>query len=211
MKPSKYIQTSSNTSDQSAYVAHCTLKGIKYRDRYKRFDFIDINSVSFYIPSVCNSLFIFIAGLSQQCNPLFFNLIGTLRLVDTAETGGGRAEVLVNGTWGSVCVSNLSSSHFTTCLCRALGLAGGRFRAFATSQEIGQGQGPIHASGFWCTQEGLAVDWCSDDGCGCNHEEDVYVGCAFWVVDTGRCILLHIVGNMVTRCCIWPNLYHRMH
>ena len=103
---------------------------------------------------------------------------GDYRLVDTADSGGGRAELLRNGIWGTVCVRNLAMSQITSCYCKALGLDGGRFRAFATNKEIGQGMGPIHASNVACSPEGVTVTECVEGGaCGCDHVEDVYIMC----------------------------------
>lgn len=90
----------------------------------------------------------------------------------------GRVEVLINGTWGTVC-DDFWSDEDAAVVCRQLGFAGGR--AFSEAF-FGAGDGPIALDDVACsgTEDGLLACPHDADASDCSHAEDAGVECLDW-------------------------------
>ncbi|XP_053388223.1 neurotrypsin-like, partial [Mercenaria mercenaria] len=102
-----------------------------------------------------------------------------IRLVNGTGLYDGRVEILVNGTWGTICSTSLSWQDTVT-ICRTLfGLTAWHRTFYTTSNVYGAGSGPIHLDNLDC--DGLKTDlnectYSLDVSC-TDHSGDIAVAC----------------------------------
>nr|XP_054763722.1 deleted in malignant brain tumors 1 protein-like [Lytechinus pictus] len=122
--------------------------------------------------SVCN-------GRPGNCRqPVSVTCAPTVRLVNGSDPYEGRVEVLVNGTWGTIC-DDLWDLTDAQVVCRQLGYGYAR-QSYGRSR-FGPGTGPIVYDDVQCTGSETLLSQCSNAGSGssnCDHSEDAGVSCA---------------------------------
>ncbi len=99
-----------------------------------------------------------------------------MRLVGGSGPHEGRVEVLLNGTWGTVCDNNWNLQDATV-VCHQLGY--GRVVAALAAYE--GGSGPIWYDNVRCNGSEANLTQCSHRGLGvhsCDHREDAGVICS---------------------------------
>uniref|UniRef100_A0A8C5ZTX1 Antigen WC1.1-like n=1 Tax=Marmota marmota marmota TaxID=9994 RepID=A0A8C5ZTX1_MARMA len=101
-----------------------------------------------------------------------------LRLVDGGSHCAGRVEILLQGSWGSICDDSwdLRDAHV---VCRQLGC--GVALEATISAHFGEGSGPIWLDKLNCTGEETHVWQCPSQGWGqhnCSHKDDAGVICS---------------------------------
>ena len=103
-------------------------------------------------------------------------LSANVRLMDGGSDYEGRVEVLVGGTWGTVCDNSWGTAD-AEIICAELGFSGGTSQIQAT---FGQGVGPIHFNDVRCAGNEYTVHNClkSTITHTCDHSEDAGVACA---------------------------------
>ncbi|XP_030840612.1 deleted in malignant brain tumors 1 protein-like isoform X2 [Strongylocentrotus purpuratus] len=110
--------------------------------------------------------------------PVSVTCAPTVRLINGSNPYEGRVEVLVNGTWGTIC-DDLWDLTDAQVVCRQLGY--GYARYFYSSSRFGPGTGPIVYDNVQCTGQEMLLSQCSNGGLNnhnCNHGEDAGVSCA---------------------------------
>lgn len=103
--------------------------------------------------------------------------INALRLINGSGSHIGRIEVLINGTWGTVC-DDLWDLEDASVVCQQLGYPGAReaYRASA----FGEGHDPIWLDNVQCVGNESSIDECIHNPFGdnnCGHNEDAGVEC----------------------------------
>ncbi|XP_071498165.1 scavenger receptor cysteine-rich domain-containing protein DMBT1-like [Diadema antillarum] len=110
-------------------------------------------------------------GVSVTCSP-------TVRLVNGTSPYRGRVEVLVNGTWGTIC-DDMWDMTDSQIVCRQLGY--GYALNYHSADTFGAGTGPIFYDNVQCTGSERLLSQCSNGGLNqhnCDHNEDVGVSCS---------------------------------
>ncbi|XP_053387321.1 uncharacterized protein LOC123542232 [Mercenaria mercenaria] len=102
----------------------------------------------------------------QRCTPLYaFPLnISDIQLKNGYRPSEGRVEILVNGTWGTICDTRFASADATV-ICKMFGLDG-------------RGSGPIYVDKLNCSGTESHINFCSYEiSNNCTHYDDVAVEC----------------------------------
>ncbi|XP_071839533.1 scavenger receptor cysteine-rich domain-containing protein DMBT1-like isoform X3 [Apostichopus japonicus] len=111
------------------------------------------------------------------CEPGLPDEINSIRLVNGSDANSGRVEVLINGTWGTVC-DDLWDLEDATVICRQLGYPGAN-EAYRSSF-FGQGSDPIWLDNVECSGKESHISECRYNSFGennCQHHEDAGVAC----------------------------------
>ena len=115
------------------------------------------------------------------------NIVTDVRLVGGSSFRKGRVEVLLDGTWGTVCDPTWTLSDAKV-VCHLLGFGDAvvaRGRAF-----FGSGRGPIHFHGIQCAGTETNLNDCHITDSGCNHDDDVGVVCSK-ILNRNVFVLIH--------------------
>ena len=108
------------------------------------------------------------------------------------QTNQGRVELLINGTWGTVCDDGWDLQDANV-VCRQLGF--GRALTAVKSAAFGRGQGNIWMNNVRCTGDESAITQCAHNGLekgNCSHSKDAGAVCA-----TGKTNALHFIKSQV--------------
>ncbi|XP_053387043.1 uncharacterized protein LOC123542602 [Mercenaria mercenaria] len=111
----------------------------------------------------------------QRCTPYHaFPLnISEIRLSHFYD---GRVEILVNGTWGTICDTNFDSADARV-ICKKFGLESRRYFIKARHHS-GRGSGPIYVNKLNCTGTEPHINLCSYEiSNNCTHYDDAAVEC----------------------------------
>ncbi|XP_053387279.1 deleted in malignant brain tumors 1 protein-like [Mercenaria mercenaria] len=114
----------------------------------------------------------------QRCTPLHvFPLnISDIQLKNGYRPSEGRVEILVNGTWGTICDTNFDSADATV-ICKMFGLEYSSF-IIKAKHYSGKGSGPIYVDKLNCTGTESHINLCSYEISNhCTHYDDVAVVC----------------------------------
>ncbi|XP_053387280.1 deleted in malignant brain tumors 1 protein-like [Mercenaria mercenaria] len=114
----------------------------------------------------------------QRCTPLHaFPLnISDIQLKNGYRPSEGRVEILVNGTWGTICDTNFDSADATV-ICKMFGLEYSGYYIKARHYS-GRGKGPIYVNKLNCTGTESHINLCSYEISNhCTHYDDVAVVC----------------------------------
>ena len=104
--------------------------------------------------------------------------VNEVRLANGPNNSAGRVEVLVNGTWGTVC-DDLFDISDGDVICRMLGFPAAR-SIHCCARPYGSGTGPIWLDNLRCRGNEKSINQCSHRGLGvhnCRRNEDVGVVC----------------------------------
>ncbi|XP_053387316.1 uncharacterized protein LOC128551050 [Mercenaria mercenaria] len=113
----------------------------------------------------------------QRCTPLHaFPLnISDIQLKNSYRPSEGRVEILVNGTWGTICDTDFASADATV-ICKMFGLEYSSF--YTKAKHYGRGSGPIYVDKLNCTGTESHINLCSYEiSNNCTHYDDVAVIC----------------------------------
>ena len=119
--------------------------------------------------------FVSISCVCAFVGPCDGDIVTDVRLVDGNNFREGRVEMLLNGTWGTVC-DPVWTRNDAKVVCHLLGFGDAED---ATARALfGSGRGPIHSHGIQCV--GTEMDFCDCHfiDSGCNHADDVGVVCS---------------------------------
>ncbi|XP_053387471.1 scavenger receptor cysteine-rich domain superfamily protein-like [Mercenaria mercenaria] len=114
----------------------------------------------------------------QRCTPLYgFPLnISDIQLKSNYRPSEGRVEILVNGTWGTICNTNFASEDARV-ICKMIGL---EYSSYSTKASLnsGRGSGPIYVNNLNCVGTESHINLCSYEISNhCTHYDDVAVSC----------------------------------
>ncbi|XP_053386927.1 uncharacterized protein LOC123542089 isoform X2 [Mercenaria mercenaria] len=101
--------------------------------------------------------------------------IDNIRLANSYIHSEGRVEIMVNGTWGTICDNNfdIKSANVT---CHMIGLT--VLHYYTNAFEFGQGSGPVYIDNLNCTGFESHINNCTYDVDNkCTHRDDVSVIC----------------------------------
>ncbi|XP_053388125.1 scavenger receptor cysteine-rich type 1 protein M160-like isoform X2 [Mercenaria mercenaria] len=119
----------------------------------------------------------------QRCTPYHaFPLnVSDIQLKDNDAAFGGRVEILVNGTWGTICDTNFDFADARV-ICKMFGLKYNSFRkAYRPKRRFARvsiGSGPIYVNKLNCTGTESHINLCSYEISNhCTHYDDVAVFC----------------------------------
>ncbi|KAK7094349.1 hypothetical protein V1264_005924 [Littorina saxatilis] len=102
-----------------------------------------------------------------------------IRLVDGSQPYEGRVELLVNGTWGTICDSHWGDEDAQV-VCRQLGYDPFGATAY-TSAFFQQGTGPVYLTNMGCAGTERSILECPTSKpfrqTGCSHNRDAGVSC----------------------------------
>ncbi|XP_045179635.2 deleted in malignant brain tumors 1 protein-like [Mercenaria mercenaria] len=100
--------------------------------------------------------------------------ITDVRLADGTGPYDGRAEIKVNGTWGTICDKNFNINDADV-FCNMLGLKGAQF---FTGARHGEGSGPVYVDEYFCHSYNTDLSECKYlFQNSCRHDRDVSVVC----------------------------------
>ncbi|XP_053387312.1 neurotrypsin-like [Mercenaria mercenaria] len=120
----------------------------------------------------------------QRCTPIYvFPLnISEIQLKNGRRPSEGRVEILVNGTWGTICDTNFASAEATV-ICKMFGLEYSSFYTKAKHRS-GRGNGPIYVDKLNCMGTETHINLCSYEVSNhCTHYDDVAVVCTGYQLD----------------------------
>ncbi|XP_053383098.1 deleted in malignant brain tumors 1 protein-like isoform X2 [Mercenaria mercenaria] len=114
----------------------------------------------------------------QRCTPFnaFPLKISDIQLKNGERPSKGRVEILVNGTWGTICDTNFEIADANV-VCKMLGL---EYRSYYTwvSDDSGRRGGPIYVNKLNCIGTESHINHCSYEISNhCTHFDDVAVEC----------------------------------
>ena len=105
-------------------------------------------------------------------------LVTRVRLANGRRSSEGRVEVLVRGTWGTVC-NNSFDILDANVICRMLGFAGAKKASCCTQPYLNE-TGPIWLDDLRCSGNETTINQCPHSGNGshnCGHSQDAGVDC----------------------------------
>ncbi|WAR24046.1 DMBT1-like protein, partial [Mya arenaria] len=131
----------------------------------------DIRNCSYAVKNNCTHS----TDASVLCYGLPLN-ISEARIIDGPSQYIGRAEIKVNGTWGTMCDRSFSSYKDSYHLfCKMLGLKGAEFYS---NSRYGQGSGPVYIDEIMCYPSTASLNECRYRSYNvCSHQRDVSIAC----------------------------------
>ncbi|WAR24066.1 NETR-like protein, partial [Mya arenaria] len=100
--------------------------------------------------------------------------ISEARIINGTSPYIGRAEIKVNGTWGTICDNGFNSQDTSTA-CKMLGLKGADVYSNA---RYGQGSGPVFIDYLKCSYDTPTLNQCPYLAYNeCSHQRDVSIAC----------------------------------
>ncbi|XP_053376387.1 uncharacterized protein LOC123533517 isoform X2 [Mercenaria mercenaria] len=116
----------------------------------------------------------------EECTPVYVYPLNItdIRLAGNNWPSEGRVEILVNGTWGTICGRNVNEIDVDV-ICRMFGLTYQSHYTKAKEENLfGIGTGPIYIDDIKCNGTENHINWCNYDlSNSCTHFDDLAVIC----------------------------------